>query len=99
MLNISKNRCVGCGICESDCPNGAVVVDTGKGIAVIDEDRCINYGVCLRNCPQNAIMDIEQELLFAIGTDDHKNIKQGDNAGMSKFFQLWKYSNGQMSFI
>jgi hypothetical protein len=36
--------------------------------------------------------------LFAIGTDDDKTIKQEDHIGMSKFFQIWKYSNGKLIF-
>ncbi len=99
MLNISKNKCVGCGICESKCPVGAISVDIKKGIAVIDQNKCINCGLCLQNCPQNAIKDIKEELTIAIGTDDGKIIKPDDHIGMSKFFQVWGYSNGKLSFI
>jgi len=98
MLIISKNKCVGCGICESKCQAGAVSIDIEKGIAVIDKSKCIDCGLCLQNCPQGAIKDIKQELLFAIGTDDDKTIKQEDHIGMSKFFQIWKYSNGKLIF-
>ena len=98
MLNISKNRCVGCGICESKCPTGAISVDKETGIAVIDKDKCTNCGLCMENCPQDAIKDIKEELLFAIGTDDEKTIKSDDHMGMSKYFQVWKYSNGNLVF-
>ena len=99
MLNISKNKCVGCGICESKCPVGGISVDIKKGIAVIDQNKCTNCGLCLQNCPQNAIKDIKEELTIAIGTDDNKIIKPDDHIGMSKFFQVWKYSKGELSFV
>ncbi len=98
MINISSNKCVGCGICESKCPTGAISVDCGEGIAVIDRDRCTGCGICLQNCPQRAISDIEGELRIAIGTDNGKVIKEDDHVGMSKYFQIWDYSEGKIEF-
>ena len=97
-MNISKNKCVGCGICESGCPVGSISVDAKKGIAVFDRDKCINCGLCIQNCPQGAIRDIVEELTVAIGTDDEKIIKPDDHVGMSEYFQVWKYSNGELTF-
>jgi len=99
MLNISKNKCVGCGICESKCPVGAISVDKEKGIAVIDKDKCIDCGICMKNCPQKAIKKIEGKLIFALGTDDEKTIKQDDHVGMSKIFQIWEFSEGNFNFL
>jgi len=98
MLNISKNKCVGCGICESKCSVNAISVNVEKGIAVIDKEKCINCGLCLQSCPQDAIKDIKEELTFAIGTDNGKIIKSDDHVGMSKYFQIFKYSNGKLIF-
>ena len=98
MMNVSKNKCVGCGICESDCPVGAVFVDVKMGIAAFDRDKCINCGLCIENCPQDAIRDITEELTVAIGTDDKKIIKSDDHVGMSKYFQVWRYFNGELTF-
>ncbi len=39
-------------------------------------------------------MEIDEELLFAIGTDDNEKLKSDDHVGMSKYFQVWIYSNG-----
>lgn len=96
MMNVSKNKCVGCGICVRKCPVGAISVK--DGVATIDQDKCINCELCLKNCPQNAIKEITEELLVAIGTDDDKRIKSDDHVGMSKYFQVWKYSNGELTF-
>jgi ferredoxin len=98
MMMISRNRCVGCGMCASVCPADAVYVDTEKGFAVFKEDKCINCHVCIENCTQNAIKDVKEELVFAIGTDDGKTIKNDDHFGMSKIFQIWKYTDGELIF-
>jgi NAD-dependent dihydropyrimidine dehydrogenase PreA subunit len=96
MMNISKNKCVGCGICEKDCPTGSINVDIKKGIAIFYRDKCIDCGICLKRCPQNAIKEIDDELVVAIGTDDEETIKPDDHFGMSKYFQIWKYSKGEI---
>jgi NAD-dependent dihydropyrimidine dehydrogenase PreA subunit len=98
MISISKNRCVGCGICEIGCPVGSISVDVNKGFAILDENKCIDCGLCLKNCPQGAIKKINKELMIAFGTDNKKNIKQDGHIGMSKFFQIWKYSTGKITF-
>jgi len=95
MINIFKNKCVGCGICKTICPEGIEILN---GTAEIKNE---NAG-CLKNaaiaCPQKAIKEIEQDLLFAVGTDDNETIKSDDHIGMSKYFQVWKYSGGKLTF-
>lgn len=95
MMNISKNKCVGCGICESECPKESIYVDLKRGIAVFDKDRCIDCGLCLKKCPQGAIKKILEELVIAIGTDNGEIIKPDEHVGMSKYFQIWTYSEGE----
>jgi len=95
MLHISKNKCVGCGICANICPEGIEVLNGRARVKTQNVD-------CLKNiaaaCPQGAIKNIKQELIFAIGTDDNKTIKQDDHVGMSKYFQVWKYLEGDLFF-
>jgi MinD superfamily P-loop ATPase len=90
MLNISKNKCIGCGICEKECPAEAVKVNLKMGIAILDDNNCKNCGLCIQNCPQNAIKTLNEELKIAIGTDDNKTIKANDHVGMSKYFKILK---------
>lgn len=95
MINASKNKCVGCGICETVCPEGIEILD---GISRIKFENADCLEKAIKACPQNAIRDIREELMFAIGTDDDEVIKQDDHVGMSKYFQVWKYSNGNLTF-
>jgi len=95
MLHISKNKCVGCGICRDICPEG---LEISNGMA-----RLTNKNIdCLKNivsvCPQKAIKEIGEKIVFAIGTDDNKTIKPDDHVGMSKYFQVWEYSDGDLTF-
>ncbi len=50
---VSKEICVGCGICVGQCPSGAMSMKGGK--AEIDMDKCIRCGKCHDFCPRNAV--------------------------------------------
>ena len=49
---VEPERCLACGVCEVNCPAGAIVVER---IAWIDARRCIGCGSCVEVCPQGAI--------------------------------------------
>ena len=57
MLNVevSKDLCIGCGLCRENCPREAVSIQSGK--AWIDRIRCNKCGICLDICPQGAIVE------------------------------------------
>ena len=45
--------CIGCKICEKNCPTGAVKVE--NGLASIDYDKCDHCGICYEKCPRHVI--------------------------------------------
>lgn len=45
--------CIGCRICEKNCPTGAVTVLNNH--AVIDYGKCIACGICADKCPKRLI--------------------------------------------
>ncbi len=50
--------CTYCGMCEPECPVGAIVL-TKQG-AVINPDLCIGCGSCADNCASEAIVPLEE---------------------------------------
>ncbi len=55
VLKACKKGCIGCGICQKMCPQGAVSVD--NFLAKIDQEKCVGCGVCAEKCPKKAITD------------------------------------------
>ena len=51
-----KVGCIGCGICQKNCPKGAVSVTDFN--ATIDYSLCANCGVCAEKCPKKSIMNL-----------------------------------------
>ena len=52
MLIVDKEKCIGCGVCEANCPFGAITVE--DGCAVVN-DRCNLCGACVENCEPQAL--------------------------------------------
>ncbi len=51
--NISK--CVFCGMCERNCPEGAITVDRPTRMWRINLEKCVNCGTCIDNCPRKCL--------------------------------------------
>lgn len=57
MLNVSKELCIGCGICEDSCPFGAITLQ--DGLAVVG-DSCTLCGACIESCEVEALtLDVQ----------------------------------------
>ncbi|HHV03247.1 MAG: 4Fe-4S binding protein [Christensenellales bacterium] len=52
---INKDECIACGVCEAECPVGAI---SNVGDAYeIDANECLGCGACVGACPQEAISE------------------------------------------
>lgn len=73
----NHHRCTGCGICETNCPNGSIQILTkkevnaeGKAVRAIDKhiyhlSMCTFCGLCIKSCPSDAI-EFGQEFEHAV---------------------------------
>ena len=53
-IDYNKDACVGCTLCEENCPvNAARYVD---GEVIVDDDKCIRCKECTTHCPVNALV-------------------------------------------
>ncbi|PKN83614.1 MAG: electron transfer flavoprotein subunit alpha, partial [Deltaproteobacteria bacterium HGW-Deltaproteobacteria-1] len=52
LLDVDKDKCIGCGNCVDACPFGALsLVDD----MVVVNDKCTGCGACLLACPMHAL--------------------------------------------
>jgi len=60
-MQISHEKCLGCGKCVPFCPVSAIRHDHHNQETMIDFDECVECGVCLRIgiCPADAIKKTE----------------------------------------
>ncbi len=54
IIRIDPDKCDGCGICISGCPEGALQLIDGKA-RLVREDYCDGLGACIGVCPKDAI--------------------------------------------
>lgn len=75
---IDSNLCVGCGLCDSICPKGAISMKVLKSVVspAIDEDFCIQCGICLNACPGIGVNLLQQAnvLFHDAEIQEHKYI-------------------------
>ena len=60
IIEISEEKCNGCGACANACHEGAIEMINGKAM-LTREDYCDGLGDCLPACPADAIHFEERE--------------------------------------
>ncbi len=60
IINISEEKCNGCGLCVNACHEGAIQLVDGKA-KLVSDIYCDGLGVCIGECPQGAITIEERE--------------------------------------
>lgn len=48
-------KCIFCGMCERNCPAGAITVDRRSRTWRINLEACVNCGTCIDNCPRKCL--------------------------------------------
>jgi heterodisulfide reductase subunit A len=56
VARITPEFCSGCQICINVCSFGAIGMDQGQGVAVVNEALCKGCGACAAACPSEAPM-------------------------------------------
>jgi dissimilatory sulfite reductase (desulfoviridin) alpha/beta subunit len=62
---IIESACMGCGLCQEACPDGAVSMQ--DGLARIDPGACLSCGRCEKACPEGAITALQEGYRVLVG--------------------------------
>ena len=60
MMNVDINKCIGCGLCSTDCFPKDIEIVEGK--AKINNVKCFKCGHCIAVCPKAAISTDEYDM-------------------------------------
>jgi Pyruvate/2-oxoacid:ferredoxin oxidoreductase delta subunit len=72
IVKINEKKCIGCGVCIPNCPEGAIPIIDGKA-RLISDIFCDGLGACIGECPERAIETIERE---AAPYDEKKTMRE-----------------------
>ena len=74
-VQVLKERCIGCRICEKNCPSGAIRVVEKK--AAVDPAACIACGMCAAKCPKAALFLTESRVYASDALEAAKKNPEG----------------------
>lgn len=50
-LYCNRDKCILCGNCARNCPQGALTVDRKAKVWEVDYSKCVQCGICVSKCP------------------------------------------------
>lgn len=68
---INKEKCIGCGVCVTTCPFGAISLQDGKAVISL---ACTQCGACVDVCPVKAIIREDVEKTVTVDKSQYKNV-------------------------
>ena len=90
MITVDREKCIGCGLCEKDCPAGKIKVEEGKAVWKPD---CIHCGHCVAVCPRSAVAIPEYDM-----ADVEEYDRERFNVEPEKFLRSVKFRRSIRNF-
>lgn len=95
----SKDKCLGCALCSSICPQQAISINVIEGFyRPVIADNCISCGACIKNCPaiHNELVEknTEPDTAFAAWCKDQKIHFSSTSGGLAYFISYTFINNG-----